>query len=312
MQTSAHFLVGPTAVGKSSVAQWIAERGGRAILSADSMQVYRGMDIGTAKPSGAERTRVIHYGIDLTAPGVSFSVADWLAAAQAAFAAQAPGTLLVVGGTGLYMRCLIEGLRGGAAPDPVARARWQAVFENSGVAGLQEALRARQPEALAALADAQNARRLIRALELTEGGAALPERAWPARSAHVPFVGLRMEAEALKTRIESRVRAMYDHGFVAEVEGLLAGAAPLSETARQAIGYAEAIALLAGQCTREEAVMRTVQRTRQYAKRQRTWFARQASVDWIDVAPDAPVEAIGKAVLARWAELGATAVRAEG
>ncbi|MCE9614171.1 MAG: tRNA (adenosine(37)-N6)-dimethylallyltransferase MiaA [Lentisphaerae bacterium] len=303
----AYVLVGPTAVGKSGVAQWVAEQHGFAILSADSMQVYRGMDIGTAKATRAERERATYFGLDLADPSHPFSVSDWLAAAREACRTVAPRPLIVVGGTGLYLRCLVEGLHAGPAPDPVARARWEGVLAEEGVGGLQAALRARDPTALAALADPQNPRRLMRALERYGGGGVSPApRAWPSHPAHVPFVGLRLPAAALQSRIELRVRAMYDQGLMMEVEHLLGGPAPLSETARQAIGYAEAFAARDGQCARADAIARTIQRTRQYAKRQRTWFARQANVSWIDITPDLSVDVIARAVLQRWQDLGPT------
>ncbi|MDA0577085.1 MAG: tRNA (adenosine(37)-N6)-dimethylallyltransferase MiaA [Verrucomicrobia bacterium] len=303
---SAHFLVGPTAVGKSRVAEWIAEQAGWAILSADSMLVYRGMDVGTAKPTASARARVRYYGLDLVTPDQTFSVANWLAHARAAFAGPHGGRLIVTGGTGLYVRCLTEGLRDSAPVDVAARATWERVLADSGVAGLQAALRARAPDALDALADPQNPRRLIRALEQAGGGPQRPERQWRAGVGGVPCVGLRLPVEALKTNIERRVREMYDQGFVAEVERLRQEHATLSATASQAIGYAEVLSLLDGRCSIADAVRRTTERTRQYAKRQRTWFERQANVVWIAITPDEAVPSIGARVMAQWMQLGKT------
>lgn len=301
-------LVGPTAVGKSRVAQHIAERRGWRLLSADSMLVYRGLDVGTAKPSVAERLRVPYFGVDLAEPTASFSVAAWLEAVTAAFVTPPCAPVLVVGGTGLYLRCLVEGLRVEPVADGEVRARWQGVFAAGGVAALQAALRERAPAVYAALADPRNGRRLLRALERVEAGETTPRADWVARPAHVPFVGLRQSPAAQQSAIESRVRAMYAGGLVEEVRRLMADGCPLSPTARHAIGYAEAAAWLAGRCSREAAMERTVIRTRQYAKRQVTWFERQANVSWIDVVPDAPVEAVADAVLSRWETLGPTAL----
>lgn len=300
LRPPAYVLVGPTASGKSRVAQAIAEKKGWAILSADSMVVYRGMDIGTAKPSVGERARVRTFGVDLTEPDRAFSVADWLVSARAAFNAEPAAPVVVVGGTGLYLRCLVEGLDPAGASTPELRARWQRVFAEGGTLALQQALQERAPAVLASLADPGNSRRLIRALERVELGAAPSVRTWSEGPARAPFVGLRWPRPALKTNIELRVRAMYDDGLIEEVERLLRAYTSLSETARQAIGYAEAINVLAGRCTRDEAMTMTMRRTRQYAKRQRTWFERQARVRWVDVDPAASTEETAGRVLACW------------
>ncbi len=308
---SAFCLVGPTAVGKTRVAQAIAAAWGGRILSADAMLVYRGMDVGTAKPPPASRGAVPYYGLDLVAPTEPFSVAAWLERARPVFEPSPAGRVppvIAVGGTGLYFRCLVEGLRGSGAPDPDQRARWETLWTTGGLAALQAALAERDPGALAGLADPRNPRRLIRALERAAGGtpADAPAGRWSDRPTHVPFVGLRMPAAALHSAIELRVRAMYADGLIEEVERWRAARPPWSATARQAIGYAEALDWLEGRCSREDAMTRTVIRTRQYAKRQRTWFERQANVSWIDdVHTLAPAE-IAAAVEARWAALGPT------
>ena len=302
------FLVGPTASGKSRVAQWLGERHGYVILAADSMQVYCGMDIGTAKPTGAERARVSHHGLDLATPDRPFSVSEWLAAVREAFTAAGDRPVLVVGGTGLYLRCLAEGFHARPPPDLAVRAHWEAVLAQAGVDGLREALRVRWPDVLAGLADPNNPRRLIRALEAAESGLE-GIRAWRDRPAHVPFVGLRLERDLLNSRIESRVLAMYDAGLVEEARHLQEQVAALSATASQAIGYAEALDVVAGRATRAQAMARTVARTRQYAKRQRTWFQHQANVCWVDVTPDIPVEVVASSVQTLWARQGPTLAR---
>lgn len=305
-----YVLVGPTAVGKSRVAQWIAEQQGWVILSADSMLVYRGMDVGTAKPSAAERARVPYYGVDVVSPAERYSTADWLAEARRAFAREPARPVLVVGGTGLYLRCLVEGLREGPPPDPAARARWERVLEVEGVEGLRAALRAQAPAALDALADGHNPRRLVRALErVAAGEVQLPPRSWAAGAGLAAFVGLRLAPDAHKSIIESRVRDMYAHGLVEEARRLLDAGGAWSATASQAIGYAEAVAYLQGQCTLASAMERTMARTRQYAKRQRTWLNRQATIEWIEGSPGMDVATMGAAVLRAWERLGPTPLR---
>jgi tRNA dimethylallyltransferase len=308
---SAWFLVGPTAVGKTAVAQWIAERKGWDILSADSMLVYRGMDIGTAKPSPADRLRVRYFGIDLVEPDACFSCAQYVASARTALAgaAAAGRQVIVTGGTGLYIRGLLGGLDVASPPDPARRAHWNRLFEEKGIAALQDALRGLDPEAYARLADPGNSRRVIRALEFAEAGAGGP-RAWRVDPAGAPLAGLLMPAPELNSGIESRVGEMYRIGLVDEVRGLLERYGGLSETARQAIGYAEAIDVIEGRCTVEAAAARTASRTRQYAKRQRTWFRHQVDVAWVDVARGMTTDEIAQRVLAQWDKHGPSYIAA--
>jgi tRNA dimethylallyltransferase len=297
-------LVGPTAVGKTRVAHLLAQREQRPVVSADAMLVYRGMDIATAKPTVAERGQVRYVGIDIVAASRAVSVVDWLQAVQVAFAkGVAP---IVTGGTGLYLRALVEGLDAVRAPDPERRAHWQRVLSDGGVEALRESLRTIAPGALESLPDPQNARRLIRALERTEAGHPPAASNWPVRPSHVPFVGLRLPVDALRRRIELRVHAMYDRGLLREAEALAARADGLSATARQAIGYAEAFDVLAGRCTQADAMARTAARTRRLAKRQRTWFLRQARVTWIDIDIDDPAEDVAERVVACWRRVGPT------
>lgn len=298
----AYFLVGPTAAGKTAVAQWIAEREGSEILSADSMLVYRGMDIGTAKPTAGERGRVRYHGIDLVSPDCRFSVWDYRQAALDALADAAARrkSVIVVGGTGLYVKSLTHGLDEIPGPDPDVRARWERVLERDGVAALQAALRERSPDMLASLDDAQNGRRLVRALELDAAGVRALPRGWEADP--TPMPALDMPAERLHSRIEQRVHDMYGRGLVDEVEALSQSCGTLSATALQAIGYAEVLAWQEGRCSREEAVAETIRRTRRLARRQRTWFRHQANVRWIEVGES--IEDAAAAVQAHWREWG--------
>ncbi|MFH0953673.1 MAG: tRNA (adenosine(37)-N6)-dimethylallyltransferase MiaA [Verrucomicrobiota bacterium] len=306
---AAHFLVGPTAVGKSAVAQHIAEQEGWDILSADSMLVYRGMDVGTAKPSREDRKRVRHWGLDVVGPDESFSAGQYVEYARDVFrrCAEEQKALIVVGGTGLYMKCLTEGLAKGPPADPERRNRAEALLRQGGVEALQKALRELDPERYEALgADAANPRRVIRAMELAAGS--LPvSRSWPGHPA-VPLAGLRMDPPALEARIERRVAEMYKSGLLDEVKKLKASCPRLSKTALQAIGYAEALSVLSGDCSEQQAMKRTAIRTRQLAKRQMTWFRHQARVEWIAAERDSSAVDLGESVLACWRKYGPTPV----
>ena len=305
---NAYFLVGPTAVGKTAVAQWIAERYGFEILSADSMLVYRSMDLGTAKPAAEERRRVRYWGVDVVSAGQPFNVVRYVEEARRCFeSAMARGArVIVVGGTGLYVKALTEGLVPTPAPDEASRQRWQRILEARGVEGLQEELRVRNPAWLAALPDAGNSRRLLRALECVEAGVEAPTRTWRAPGESPEVVGLLMPREELHERIAVRVRSMYAPGLLEETRQLLAEGLEASPTAVQAVGYAEAAACLGGLLTREAAIEKTIQRTRQLAKRQMTWFRHQFSVKWIETPAGHGVEEIAQQVLACWEAGGPT------
>lgn len=305
----AFFLIGPTATGKSAVAQHLAEQDGGEILSADSMLVYRGLDIGTAKPSRLERERVRYWGLDLVDPAEPFSVAQFLAVAgEAARTTAAAGRrLIVVGGTGLYIKALLHGLAPLPATNPAVRAQWQAVLQEGGSKALQDALRTRAPQWLAALADPDNGRRLVRALELVDAGLTEPPTSWTSERELPAVTGLTASREILENRIRDRVDAMYRGGMLDEVRGLLArGDFAAWPTAAQALGYAEAAACLDGRLSEAQAREQTVVRTRQLAKRQMTWFRYQCRVNWIDVAETADVAAMADRVRQAWAEAGPT------
>ncbi|MCU0858068.1 MAG: tRNA (adenosine(37)-N6)-dimethylallyltransferase MiaA, partial [Pontiellaceae bacterium] len=282
---SAFVLVGPTASGKSAVAQRIAEQTGAPLISADSMNIYRGMDIGTAKPPPAERARVNTYGIDLAAPTDSFSVGNWLAAIRPAFRSlEFP---IVAGGTGLYVKCLLAGLDDLPSADVALRER----TEKIPLAELQAEAHRLAPEAYAALADKENPRRLIRLLEC--GKKAPSPRRW---KTELPVVtGLHVERDILHKRITERVEKMYADGLLEEARELLR--LELSPTAQHAIGYAEAFAVLRGGLSEAEAKEKTIIRTRQLSKRQMTWFRRQLHVEWIETAEFPTVAKLAEKVL---------------
>ena len=279
-------IIGPTASGKSSVAQFLAEKTNASVVSADSMNIYRGMDIGTAKPTVAERGAVDYSGIDLADPTQSFSVGDWLDAVKPSFGSlkQPP---IVAGGTGLYVKCLLAGLD----PLPVADEGLRMRAEKMTLAELQAEARAAAPDAYASLADPQNPRRLIRLVE--HGG--LPEK----EAVELPtIIGLHVEREVLLKRIAVRVDQMYAAGLIEEARSLVD--LDLSVTAEKAIGYAEAFAVLRGTMSEAQAKERTVIRTRQLAKRQMTWFRTQLHVEWIATANFSTLDKLATEVSKVW------------
>jgi tRNA dimethylallyltransferase len=268
------------------------------------------MDIGTAKPLAAERRGVRYWGMDVAAPAEPFSVARYREEARRCFAsAHERGVpVLVTGGAGLYIKVLVTGLAELPAASAAARQRWRAVLDERGVAGLQEELRRRGPAWFEALADKANSRRLLRALECVEAGQAHPPRTWNEGAAAPELIGLRMPREQLHRRIAARVKEMYAQGLLDETRRLLDEGLAEAPTAMQAVGYAEAAVCLGGRMSREAAMEKTIQRTRQLAKRQMTWFRRQANVTWVDVTSDMPLEETAERVLACWAASAATPV----
>lgn len=311
MGLRAFILVGPTAAGKSDVALRIASGGGWAVLSADSMLVYRGMDIGTAKPPAAARAIAPHDGIDAVSPSEVFSAGRFREYALEAISRRTAAGLsvMVAGGTGLYVKALVCGLDSVAADEEV-RSVLRSRLETEGVDALAEELRRIDPAACASVRDLRNPRRVIRAIERVYAGGSGARRGSVPEWRGGPAVGLSVEPDELRRRIAERSAAMFRGGLVDEVRGLLA-AGNLSDTARKAIGYAEAIDLVAGRCTVEEAVSRTTLRTCRLAKRQRTWFRHQMPVRWVD-ANDMDVERIGGDVLKAWREDGPTEIEIGG
>jgi tRNA dimethylallyltransferase len=297
MNASAHFLVGATASGKSALAQYIAEHEGQLILSADSMNIYRGMNIGTAKPSAEERARVEYAGIDLAGPTEKFSVAAYLQAIKPAF--ESGRELIVAGGTGLYIKCLTEGFDDVPPENEELRAELEGLdFET-----LVKRARRDAAELFDQLTedDRQNPRRLIRILEREFPS----DGTWNARPRPI-LVGLRVERETLVRRIEERVGSMYAAGLLDEARSLID--LDLSPTALQAIGYAEAFAVLRNEISLDAAMEKTIIRTRQLAKRQMTWFRNQLNVQWIDTAEYTSLEKLAEAVKCEWQKLGATPI----
>ena len=280
-------LIGPTGVGKTALSLAIAEQFGCEIISVDSMQVYRHMDIGTAKATAEERARVAHHLLDVVDPDEEYSVARYIDDASAAMAKiRARGRVaLLVGGTGLYLRGLEEGLftmaEGG---DPVVRERLQARLAEEGADGLHRELAGRDPESAARI-HPNDRYRLLRALEIL----AVTGRPWSehlARSRqravlqNVLKLGLTRTREELYQRINRRVGQMVEQGLLDEVRDLLARGYGAELKAMQAIGYRHMVEFLAGEHDWQESLDLLARDTRRYAKRQYTWFRRDPEICW--------------------------------
>lgn len=282
-------IVGPTAVGKSLLAEELAVRLGGEIVSADSMQVYRGMDIGTAKPTIDER-RVPYHLIDVVDPGVPFSAALYQEAARESIAGIAEhGNLpILVGGTGLYVRATIDDWafpRGGQVDNPT-RQHYEEVAAELGAQGLHSLLADRDP-ASAEIIHPNNVRRVVRALEMLDEGTAYAQQmaGFSARKSiyDVRILGLDMDRGRLYDRIDRRVEDMIDRGLLGEVESLLEAGLRDALTAQQAIGYKELVGVIESGEPLDDAVEAIKKASRRYAKRQLTWFRADPRVRWIDV-----------------------------
>lgn len=278
-------IVGPTASGKSALALRAAERTGGEIVSADSRQVYRGMDIGTAKPTAAEREQVRHHCIDLVDPGTPYDAARYQADGRAALAdIAARGKIAyVVGGTGLYVRALLDGLALDAAPtDPAIRAALAARAVAEGGAALHRDL-ARLDPAAAARVDPRNTRRVVRYLELAMlTGRVSPEWVDQGERIRGPRIGLDPPRAWLDRRIAARVGQMVEDGVLAETARLVERGIDPTLPSMSAHGYVHWAAHLRDETTLEVAVTATVKDVRAYSRRQMTWFRRDPDIRWVD------------------------------
>ena len=280
------FVVGPTAAGKTELAVRLSAELDGEVVSADSRQVYRFMDIGTAKPTAEQRAAAPHHLIDLVAPDQQYSLSLFLRQARAAIdEVRLRGRLpIVAGGTGQYVRALLEGWRvPEMEPDPRVRREMEARVEAEGVEQLHRELAAVDPAA-AARVEASNPRRVIRALELyggTEPPAAQPAAVKPGFEAVV--LGLTLEREALYWRVDDRVDRMIGEGWVGEVDGLLQRGHTRELSSMSGIGYSELAAHLEGEMPLDEAVQRTKYRTHRFVRQQYNWFRlSDPSVTWFD------------------------------
>lgn len=277
-------IVGPTASGKSALAVSVAQQlGGAEVIGTDSMQVYRGMDIGTATPSDSERGGIRHRMVDVWEPSHPVSVAEFQEWARREIddvmtAGRIP---IVVGGSGLFVSAVLDDLRF-PGTDPQVRARLEAELEERGAAQMHRRLEAVDPEAAAVILPT-NGRRIVRALEVIEltgepFRATLPD---PVDVYPTVRVGLDIPRPELDARIEARVDAMWAAGFVDEVRVLAAAGLEAAPTASRALGYQEILRHLAGEWDEEEARRRTIDATRRFARRQQRWFRRDQRIQWL-------------------------------
>ena len=277
-------VVGATAAGKTSLSLDLAETLGGEIINTDAMQVYRGMDIGTAKLPVAERRGIPHHLLDLLDIAEPASVADFQALARKEIATlrNAGKTPVLVGGSALYTRAILDRFEFPGTSNEV-RERLEKELETAGEKALHDRLRALDPVAAERI-EVDNGRRVVRALEVIEltgepFSARLPEQVY-----HDPAsiqIGVDVSREALDVRIRQRVSEMFESGFVDEVARLLEAGLGRSRTASKAIGYKEVAAYLAGETTLEEAMERTAIKTRQFARRQDAWFRKDPRVVWV-------------------------------
>lgn len=304
-------IAGPTAVGKSAVALALAEKLGGEIISVDSMQVYRGLDLGTAKPNAAERARVPHHLIDVAELTEAFDAAKFVALAQQAVTAiQSRGRVpIFCGGTGLYFKAYLDGL--GEAPPSDEKLR--AELEAAPLAELLRELEQSDPATFAKI-DRNNPRRVVRAVEVIRltGKPFSAQRArWGeapdepnlssgsrGRSPH-QIICLSRQSTDLRTRINTRVDEMFAHGLVEETRRLLKHGLEQNKTAMQAIGYRQVVEYLRGERSLAETIELVKIKTRQYAKRQGTWFRKYASAEWIELKANDSTESVAGAIAAR-------------
>ncbi|HET9317885.1 MAG TPA: tRNA (adenosine(37)-N6)-dimethylallyltransferase MiaA [Vicinamibacteria bacterium] len=286
-------VVGPTAAGKSATALRLAEAGGGEIVSCDSLQVYRGLDIGSAKATPEERALVPHHLLDVVDPSQDFSAADYARRARQALAGiRERGRLAIVaGGTGLYLRALLEGLFEGPARDEALRARFERMAARRGPERLHRLLARVDPEAAARIPPRDRVR-IVRALEVfVATGRPLTahhrDEAVPLTGFSVHVLAIAPPRDVLRAAVERRTAEMFERGLLDEVRGLLAAGHPPDLRPLRAIGYRQAVEVIAGRRTEGEARRDIVVSTMQYAKRQLTWFRHQTAAVWFASAADA-------------------------
>lgn len=291
-------LAGPTAVGKSAVAIALAEAVQGEIISFDSMQIYRGLDIGTAKPTAAERGRIPHHLIDELDLDETFNAARFAELARCKWEEIAKRNRVAIfcGGTGFYLKALLEGLGNSPGSDPTLRAQ----LEKTPLPELLAELEKSDPVAFQEI-DQKNPRRIIRAVEVIRltGKPFSSQKPEPARndpfSTHVLKIGLRRSPRDLHQRIELRVEEMFTRGLIEEVQGLRLKGLEKNQTAMQAIGYKQVLEHLKGVRSLEATKDLVKIRTRQYSKRQMTWFLRQMHLQWLQIGEsEMPSETVPK------------------
>ena len=298
-QTPVLCIVGPTATGKSALALHLAEKLNGEILNMDSMQIYRNMNIGTAKPTMAERCGIPHHLLDIVEPTQPFTVADYsLAAEQCIADVYGRGKLpMLVGGTGFYLRAITDGLHlGGIRSDPQLRESLKAIAaQPDGKQQLHQRLQQIDPEAAARLHvnDVQRVSRAIEVYQLTGKPISKQENVLPERPYRFCMLGTTLERTMLYDRANARVDTMMQAGLLQEVQALLVQGVPIQAQAMQGIGYKELIPVLRDGVPLESAVILLKQNTRHYAKRQWTWFRAESRIQWVDTSlPNSKQEAL--------------------
>ena len=298
-------IVGPTAVGKTEIAIQLAQHLDAEIVSLDSRQIYRGMDIGTAKPIPEQQRAVPHHLIDCVDVDQTFSVAEYQRLADTAIAEirERGKRTMAVGGAGLYFRGIIDGLFDGPGADAEIRAKLQREADEHGNVALHERLRRCDPET-ANRVHPNNLVRVIRALEiyeLTGKPISSLQQQWKMNEPRYPFraFGLNMPRETLYQRIEERVNRMVEAGLIEEVKGLLDQGCPRNCVAMQSFGYKELIDYLDGKRTLDEAISLLKQNTRRFAKRQLTWFRNDPRIEWLDTSQFSSIDGIVDNLLAK-------------
>ncbi len=291
-------VVGPTAAGKSDLGVFLAQRLGGEVINADSMQLYRGMDIGTAKLTPEERGGITHHLLDIWDVTVAASVAEYQKLARARIdALLAEGRWpVLVGGSGLYVRGAVDRMEF-PGTDPRVRARLEAELEQHGPGPLHARLAAADPDAAAVILPS-NGRRIVRALEVVEITGKPFTANLPGHESVYDTVqiGVDVPRPELDERIARRVDRMWDAGLVAEVEALEAQGLREGRTASRALGYQQILAALAGECAEDEARAETVRATKRFARRQDSWFRRDPRVHWLSGAAADAAELPGRAL----------------
>ncbi|TET35967.1 MAG: tRNA (adenosine(37)-N6)-dimethylallyltransferase MiaA [Planctomycetota bacterium] len=294
-------ILGPTASGKGKVSLYIAEKIGGEIISCDSMKVYLGMDIGTAKATPEARAKVPHYCMDMVRPHEPFSTDTWLKHAENAIrdidsCGRKP---ILSGGTALYLKALREGLFEGPSADLELREELKAEAKEKGNVFLHDRLKKIDPESAERI-EINDIRRIVRAIEVYElTGKPISEhqKEWgkPRPEFDIKLYGIRWPRDILRERIAERVDRMYEAGLVEEVRRIHE-AAGFGRESSQALGYKEIVDFLEGRCSEDEARENLITRTRQFAKRQMTWF-RKMDIEWFDVTPDETAETLAGRIL---------------
>jgi tRNA dimethylallyltransferase len=297
-------VAGPTGVGKTAAVVALARRRPVEVISADSRQVYRGMDVATGKPTAEEQRAVVHHLIDVVDPDDRYHAARFRRDAEAAIeAARRRGRLpVVVGGTGLYIRALLRGLDPAPPADPGFRRELAGIVARGGRAALHAELAAAEP-ALARRLHPNDEVRVVRALERLRAGSAVGEAQVRWRGGDSPwrvtYVGLTLDRAALRRRLAARAAAMVAAGLLDEVQGLLRRGYSAALPALQGIGYRQFVEVARGRLDQARALELMQRDTVRYAKRQLTWFAREPGIEWMDVAAAGSAEGIAAAIEAK-------------